>query len=122
MNTEEAKNIIQNNFDCKENSFVYFLHEKNCFSIEQFWYFYDSIATLRNVEEKTTDLTKQITHCYEYMLKCFVFHLDPNDRYEMQDFPNNYNDYLDRLDYILTAYHNSITDLLDDSVFELQRT
>lgn len=122
MTIEEAKNIIRDNYECKAESFVYFLHEKDSFSKEQFWNFYDSIACLvRADEEKTPELTMQITRNYEHILKYFIYHFNPKDEYKMKDFPENFNGYLERLDYILSAYHNSYDELLDDSFFELQR-
>ena len=54
MTIEEAKNIIRDNYECKAESFVYFLHEKDSFSKEQFWNFYDSIACLVRADEEKT--------------------------------------------------------------------
>lgn len=121
MEIKEAKAIIQNNYECKEDCFVFFLHEKNCFRAEQFWNLYDSIASLVVCTEKDPEISKQITHSYEFMLECFIYHLDPKDGYEISGFPDNYSAYMERLEYIVTAYRNGIKDLLDDSMFELQR-
>lgn len=46
MKAEDAKRIIHNNYKGEHNSFLFFLHEKNCFSKEAFWEFYESITAM----------------------------------------------------------------------------
>ena len=53
MNSAEAKQILKDNYECKENSLIYLLHEKNMFSTEQFWKYYDSISVLAENDEET---------------------------------------------------------------------
>ena len=75
MNSTEAKQILKDNFECKENSLIYLLHEKNMFSTEQFWKYYDSISVLaKNDEEKSMNTAMQITESYQDILKYFIFH------------------------------------------------
>ena len=78
MNSAEAKQILKDNFECKENSLIYLLHEKNMFSTEQFWKYYDN-------------------------------------------FPQNYSDYMDRIEYAIWAYFKGDVKWIDEAMFELQR-
>ena len=62
MDVLKAKQIILNNSQISENTFIYNLHEKCCFSEELFWEYYDSIVTLvRNRDTKSSEEENQIT-------------------------------------------------------------
>ena len=122
MDLDEAKLIIKNNFECKEGSFIYFLHEKHDFSTQQFLEYYDSVACLvQCTKERNHKEAMQITNCYERILEFIIYHFDPNDLYEISNFPNNYHEYLERLEYVIMAYRTGNIKVLDDSIFELQR-
>ncbi|MCR5703352.1 MAG: immunity 41 family protein [Eubacterium sp.] len=122
MNWDEAKLIIKNNYECKEDSFIYFLHEKGNFSTQQFWEYYDSVVCLvQCTKERNHKEAMRITNCYESILKFIICHFDPNDLYEISNFPNNYGEYLERLEYAIMVYRTENMKLLDDSTFALQR-
>lgn len=120
MNTEEAQKVIFDNDNCNENSFIYYLHEKCYFSIEKFWEFYDSIIAWIG-EEKKADITKKITEIYQKMLKEMIYHFDPLDILVIANFPENYTEYIERIDFALLAYDTDNRDLIDDKTFALQR-
>ena len=121
MEIEKARKIISDNYNCNENSFVYFLHEECHFSIEKFWEYYESIASFVGVNEKNAEITREITDSYQRILKEIIFHFDPMDLAVMDNFPENYTDYIERIDYALLAYYTGNLDLLDNEKFELQR-
>ena len=122
MNSAEAKQILKDNFECKENSLIYLLHEKNMFSTEQFWKYYDSISVLAETdEEKSMNTAMQITKSYQDILKYFIFHLDSHDGYKIANFPINYSDYMDRIEYAIWAYFKGDVKWIDEAMFELQR-
>lgn len=121
MKIEKARKIISDNYNCNENSFVYFLYEECCFSIEKFWEYYDSIAAFVGVNEKNSEITREITDSYQRILKEMIFHFDPMDLAIMDNFPENYTDYIERIDFALLAYYTDNIDLLDNKKFELQK-
>lgn len=121
MNIEKARKIILDNYNCNENSFVYFLYEECYFSIEKFWEYYESIAAFVGVNEKSSEMTRKITDSYQRILKEMIFHFDPMDVAVMDNFPDNYTDYIERIDFALLAYYTDNIDLLDDEKFELQK-
>lgn len=121
MTIENAKKIIEDNYLCNENSFIYFLYEESCFSVESFWAYYESIAALAGEAEKDPEITRQITHSYQRILKEFLYHFDPVDISVLDNFPENYPDYIERIDFALQAYYSGDTDLLDDEKFTLQK-
>ncbi len=63
----------------------------------------------------------QITQSYQRLLKYIIFHFDPNDNYVLENFPENYIDYLERMEYALMAYFNGNVKLIEDEIFELQK-
>lgn len=119
---EDAKRIIHSNYIGENNSFMFFLHEKDFFSVEAFWEFYDSITALALCnEEKSIEITEQITQIYQRLLKYIIFHFDPNDDYVLENFPKNYIDYLERIEYAIMAYFRGNAKLIDNDIFELQK-
>lgn len=122
MKSEIAKQIILNNYKGVNNSFMFFLHEKNYFSVEAFWEFYESItAMVLSGEEKSIEITEQISQNYQRLLKYIMFHFDPNDDFVLENFPMNYVDYLERIEYAMMAYSGENAALVKDDIFELQK-
>lgn len=122
MDKEKAKQTILKNHNVEKNSFIYYIHEKDCFSNKAFWEYYDSIAALVTADdEKTLELTRLITDNDQVILKYIIYHFNPRDAYHMKSFPKNYLDYIERLDYVLMAYHTGNSELISDDRFELQR-
>ncbi len=39
----------------------------------------------------------------------------------LENFPRNYVDYLERIEYAIMAYHSGNAKLTDDDIFELQK-
>ena len=123
MDKEKAKQILLDNRNAENSSFIYYIHERDCFDRKAFWEYYDSIAALVTAE-KTPELTRLITDTYQGILKYFIWHFSPKDSYRMKDFPSNYSEYIERLDYVLTAYHLGKADMVSEDrekSFELQR-
>lgn len=119
MTIQDAKRIIWANENCCDESFIFSLHEKGSFSKEEFWKFYKSIVALVECnDEKTLGLTEQINHIYQTVLKYIAFHFDPHDLYNITDLPDNYAEYLERIDYALMAYYRGDLSLVKEDIFE----
>ena len=69
----------------------------------------------------TVEIAKQITQCYQRLLKYIIFHFDPKDDYILENFPVNYIDYMERIEYAVMAYFSGNAKLIDDNIFELQK-
>lgn len=117
MNIEKASRIISDNYNCSENSFVWFLHERSYFSAEKFWEYYESIAAFVGVSEKSPEITRQITESYQGMLKEMIAHFSPLDLSVLDNVPENYTDYIERIDCALLSYYTDNRDLLDNELF-----
>jgi hypothetical protein len=58
MNTEEAIELITQNYSASEGSLIFSLHERNTFSSRQFWDLYASIDTVVNASHHNDQLTE----------------------------------------------------------------
>lgn len=122
MNNEKALEILNSNYDVLEGSMLYCLHEECVFDKAAFWEIYDAIIILAGREfEKSQehDITMKICICYNRILKEIISHFDNNDAVVLDGFPNNYYDYIDRLDAAIEAFFTGR--FADESVFCLQR-
>lgn len=122
MTVEHAKQILLDNYKTKNNSFMFYLHERGYFSEEKFWEFYESVTVLVINNVNSSEITAQITNSYQNLLRYIIFHFDPKDDYVLDNFPGNYIDYLERIEYALMAYSSGNVKLIDDDIFELKKT
>ncbi len=122
MTKQEAAEIIDRNYDCREKSLIYCLHEKSKFSEKRFWEFYDSAICLAEdakANGRSADTAMKITRIYQCVLKEFIYHFDKNDLSLLRKFPKNYGDYIERLDYAVDAYFRG--SFINDEFFELRK-
>ena len=121
MSTEKAKEIIEKNYNCSEGSFVSDLNDKDVFSPELFWDFYDSIAILVAEAEYCEEFSIQISTVYQSILKLFIYHFSDSDSCHFSNFPEDYNGYIERLDYAVESYYARRQMTMDESMFDIQR-
>lgn len=123
MTEENARKIIEWNFQCREGSLIYSLHERNLFSTELFWDLSDSITTVVNMSLYEEQLTEQISSCYQFILKNLIWHFDPKDECSIKDLPVNYVEYIDWLGMVILAYYRKNPQMLSgmEDLFELER-
>ena len=121
MTIDQAKRIIAANYSMQENTLTLLMYDDCAFSTDAFWAFYDAIACVTKACVKNEVLTTQITVGYQKFLKEIIYHFAPNDVAAMKHFPENYNSYIERLDYAVLAYLENKPEWLDDKMFDLQR-
>lgn len=121
MDIETAKQILSDNFNAKENSFTYIMYERSRFPKEEFWQVYDSIECLVNNKVFSRELAEQVSYCYERFLIELICHFDGGQSYGLKDLPENFIDYIERLEYVKLAFYRGYDELLDDSSFALER-
>ncbi|MDE5825541.1 MAG: hypothetical protein K2H91_12775 [Lachnospiraceae bacterium] len=84
-------NVIEDNCKAANNSFLYYLHERDVFDIEAFTKLLDCINVL---EEKQEDMLEQLYFIQNETLKHIIYHFDPNDMSRITNLPDDYWDYL----------------------------
>lgn len=122
MNLNDATTILEQNYNCTANSFIYELHEHSVFSKSHFWDFYDSVIALAKgtpVNERTMDTAMKITVVYQHILKEIIYHFDENDGAHLKQFPSDYTEYIARLDDAIDAYFRNV--FVKEELYFLQR-
>lgn len=122
MTLEKAKEILDKNAFCKESSLRESLCEDSLFSEKLFWEFYDSIIALAEDAQKngkTVDDTAKILGVFNRITQIFMYHFDPNDICKIENFPENYTEYFERLEFAVRAY--LCGEIPNENGFALQR-
>ena len=110
--------IIKDNENAQNNSFLFFLHEKSLFSKTAFRELYDAIDCIRQEGIRDESIIIVISRVYQEILKEVVYHFDPQDLCSLEGFPNDYHGYIERLDYVIQELYEGRTETIDDSIFE----
>ena len=115
-----SKQVIQDNYSGKKGSFIASLNNESCFRTELFWKLYESIATLAEHRVYSDELAAQISSVYQRMLKEMIWHFSSTDSSVIANMPENYDDYIERMDSAVEAYMRR-TRMPDEEVFEFRR-
>ena len=115
-----SKQIIQDNYSGKKGTFIASLNDESCFRTESYWKLYESIAALAEHSVYSDELAAQISSVYQRMLKEMIWHFSPTDSSVIANMPENYDDYIERMDSAVEAYMRR-TRMPNEEVFELRR-
>ena len=115
-----SKQIIQDNYSGKKGTFIAYLNDESCFRTELYWELYESVAALAKQREYSEELAAQISFVYQRMLKEMIWHFSPTDNSVIANMPENYDDYIERMDSAVEAYMRR-TGMPEEEVFELRR-
>lgn len=108
MDLKRAIKILNDNNNSSGNSFLDYLHEQCQFNEGAFKEYCECLITIGKDKNYTQDkeIIDMIVHLQTYILCAFIHHFDTNDLYEIQNIPNNYNDYLEELNFIFRSFFN----------------
>ncbi len=122
MDFKTASQIIDDNSCAKENTFLYYLHEKCCFDEVSFWNLYNSIrvASIYSSEFQALPkpLSANIFKSYNYFVTSIISHLNEHDLYEISNLPVNFIEYQQRLEIaVLAVYKGNIIDDEEEEIY-----
>ena len=100
----DNKQILKDNFEEKDGSFLYFLHEKSVFNKESFKLLYEAIRAAADENVEISRNAQKIAFIYGTILKCFLYHFDKNDKYKIMNLPENYNKIIEILSKSVEYY------------------
>jgi hypothetical protein len=103
MTEKYALKIVRDNYYLDNDSFLFYLHECDLFRADRFNTLCRAVEALAH--SRCELLTQQITHCYQNILKEFIYHFNPNDSSQITDFPKKYTHYLEKFDCALAEYY-----------------
>ena len=113
-----SKQVILDNYLGKKGTFIASLNDERCFHTELFWELYESITAIVERRVYSDELAAQISSVYQRMLKEMIWHFSPTDSSVIANMPENYDDYIERMDSAVEAYMRR-TELPDEEVFEM---
>lgn len=103
MNIKQALEILNQNEQASNDTFLYYLHEQ-CQFHKQAYQEYCTCLTVLSSEFQnivTKEITKTVLHLHTYIVSCFIYHFDSNDLYEIKDVPPNYQEVIENLNKLL---------------------
>lgn len=98
---EDALRLIEENYKAANDSFLYFLHERDLFDIDAFAKLLDSINSL---EEGKENILERLNVIQKEILKHIIYHFDPNDSSRITNLPEDYWAYLTGLEDAVGKY------------------
>ena len=103
----DAMEVIENNYNAKADSFLYYLQDKSIFNKDAFRLLLESI---RKVADEGVDISRtaqKINVIYSKILKCLLYNFDANDDYKIINLPENYNKLIALLDKNVEYYFST---------------
>lgn len=109
QNLNRDLQILFNNYDCKEGSFIHYLHEKATFNEQAFGDYYNSILSITKKKLQgeliDTNTTIAIVLTHKTILESFIWHLTEKDIYQITDYPmERINYFMEQLNYLIDGY------------------
>lgn len=101
MSIRFKNHIIEENYNCKEGSFMFYLHERDEFDTEELMKLCDSIE--KNTE-KNDIITNQLFCIQSQILRHIIYHFDSNDLSQIKNLPDNYMEYIELLEDAINKY------------------
>lgn len=100
--------ILNDNFEGKEGSFIYNLHEKNYFDKKMFIEYLECAIEMTNKSATTSERDEVLLKIFKinnYIMRAFIYHLSPLDSSYINNFPDHeVFDYVDGIKIILESY------------------
>lgn len=100
----DGLNVLNDNFEAANNSFLYYLHEENFFHETAFSELCSSLSALCHTHPHDKVVSAQICLIYGQVLRHIIYHFDPGDLSQISNLPCNYNEELETLERIITKY------------------
>ncbi|MFV0394561.1 MAG: hypothetical protein ACK5LC_09220 [Coprobacillaceae bacterium] len=88
--------IIEKNLDVKENTFMYFLHEKNIFDETLFQEYIKNVGLI-NTENTQKEKVIAIIEVNDYIIRNIIYHFLPEDLFVIKNFPSNMGEYIEQI-------------------------
>lgn len=102
----DALQIIHDNRQAENKSFLFYLHEENRFEAKALATLCAAITALSRTHQDDRAVAAGITFIYGQTLQHILYHFDPNDASRIRNLPPDYYEKLQRLEKAVTDYFN----------------
>lgn len=118
MQIREAEKILNDNFNIREDTFMFFLHERNTFAELQFKQLYECMQVLAALpeEEKTIEQGRMVTFIHTKFLEELLWNY--NGVEYLRSVPDNINEFVEALGFCVDGYFAGYTTKLEDILSE----
>lgn len=96
--------ILNSNFEAKDNSFLYYLHEESYFHETALAELYGCISSLCYTHPHDKLVSAQICFVYGQVLRHIIYHFDSGDLCRISNLPCCYNKKFEMLEQIVAKY------------------
>lgn len=103
----DAYEILDSNYKIEDGSFIYYLLNKRIFHKDKLRQLCESIYAVAEDNINLAGSTTKINVIYGQILKCFLYHFDPNDPYVITNMPENYNRIITQFEKCVQFYFNT---------------
>ena len=110
-----GQSILEDNINACNNSFMYYLHERDAFNKESFDEFLDQ---LRHVTLYDIETYMGLEYVIRQIWRHISYHFNPNDSFEITDLPEDYIKYIEWLEREVNTYKRYIMHNLGDTLHE----
>ena len=110
-----GQSIIEDNINARNNSFMYYLHERATFkekSVDEF------LDQLRHVTHYDVETYMGLEYVIRQVWRHLSSHFDPNDLFEITNLPEDYIRYVKQLELEVNVYKNYIKNYLGNILNE----
>ena len=94
--------IIDDNINAANKSFLYFLHEENKFDKKSFWDLCSYIETLDSV---TVPELRKLYFIQNQLIRHMVYHFDDNDLSKISNLPFEYWEYIEPFERLVACLY-----------------
>lgn len=99
--------IIEHNYKGFEGSFLGQLHEAGSFDLQAFEVLCEAVRVLGGADKENRQLASMLIFILTQTLLHLMYHFDPQDLSSINDLPENYSDYVARLEQVVMMYFAS---------------
>lgn len=107
--------VLKDNINARNNSFMYYLHERDTFNEDKFKEFLYGLSHVTLYDIETYMGLEYVIRQIWRHISC---HFNPNDSFEITDLPENYIRYIEWLEMEVTVYKNYIKHYLGNTLNE----
>lgn len=117
MTKEEALQILEDNCQCQNDSFMDYTHDRDMFEEKAFWDLYNAIRVLSyEYADKAIErsVSHHIFHIVNYSHLKLAFHFDRSDNFRFDILPKNFGEYYHRLHLMASSFFSG--ELINDEL------
>ena len=103
--------VLKDNNNAENNSFIYYLHEEMKFDTGAFMQYYDSLMIIAENADKhkiTDTISVMVFVNYKFIMQALICNFNSDDLYVITNLPKRYHEYIERLDNAMQILYGNV--------------